>query len=623
MAARAQFGAAFLREEDFARFNYWLWITRLRSIAGILILATVLRWVAPSSVELIPIVLVCAADLAPSVLYHWWLRSRRQLRLLAYLQLTADTLAIIVGLRFITQSALLFHFVLLLVVVPASLIEWQCGVVIAIEATIGHLLLLWLQDGELASVGGVLPPAVFFMIASQSLFYAQHLAQKNVDLAAAAQSLNESNVRLEEEAAISGALLRAAQALTTSLEPHEIIERLNEVIRQALGCEWSVTLLHDRPRDVYRVAAVSGTNRKILEEIRSFEFPVASAPLFAAVAQQGIVAVEDRGSGLFPAPLLERWEVASFLCSNLQHAGASVGLLAAGFNERSGPFSAREQRLFRSIAQQAALALENARLVEGLRAASQLKSEFIGTMSHELRSPLNVVIGYVDLLVEGDMGALNPEQQDALERVRQHALQLLELIKETLDVNRLEAGLLPLDLKMFAVREFLDDLKDSVPADWLKRDVVLVWNVPTVPIVMRSDRGKLKKVLRNLIQNAFKFTERGSVTVHAVADSSWVEFSVADTGMGISAESLPVIFDMFRQVDGSATRRHGGVGLGLYIVKQLVRALGGEVSVTSNVGAGSTFRVRLRRGDAKAREMSATAVEVPTLADVTDASPQR
>src|SRR5271169_6586177 len=115
MAARSQFGAAFLREEDFARFNYWLWITRLRSIAGILILATVLRWVAPSSVELIPIVLVCAADLAPSVLYHWWLRSRRQLRLLAYVQLTADTLAIIVGLRFITQSALLFHFVLLLV----------------------------------------------------------------------------------------------------------------------------------------------------------------------------------------------------------------------------------------------------------------------------------------------------------------------------------------------------------------------------------------------------------------------------------------------------------------------------------------------------------------------------
>ena len=199
--------------------------------------------------------------------------------------------------------------------------------------------------------------------------------------------------------------------------------------------------------------------------------------------------------------------------------------------------------------------------------------------------------------------------------MRQHALQLLELIQETLDVNRLEAGLLPLDLETFTVHAFLDDLKDSIPADWLKRDVVLAWNVPTVPIIMRSDRAKLKKVLRNLIQNAFKFTERGSVTVTAAVDHSWVEFSVADTGIGISAESLPVIFDMFRQVDGSSTRRHGGVGLGLYIVKQLVRALGGEVSVTSSVGAGSTFRVRLRRGDATTWEASATAVEAPMLSE--------
>src|SRR5207244_646312 len=98
----------------------------------------------------------------------------------------------------------------------------------------------------------------------------------------------------------------------------------------------------------------------------------------------------------------------------------------------------REVRLFRSIAQQAAVALENARLVDGLRAASRLKSEFIGTISHELRSPLNVVIGYVDLLLAGDMGGLEEEQHAALERVQQHALQLLELIQETLDVNRLE-----------------------------------------------------------------------------------------------------------------------------------------------------------------------------------------
>ncbi len=622
MAARAHFEAGVLQEEDFARFNYWLWITRLRSIAGVLILAVLLRWVAPASIQLVPVFLICAADLAPSLFYHWWLRTRGRLRLLAYVQLMADTLAIVVGLSFITQSAVLFHFLLLLVVVPATMIEWQCGVVIAMLATAGHLLLLGRHGAELISVAGLLPPASFFLIASQSRFYAQHLAQKNVDLAAVAASLNESNVRLEEEAAVAGALVRAAQALTTSLDPHEILARLNDVVRHALGCEWSVTLLHDQERDVFRVAAAEGTSPRILEEVRNFEFPAASAPLFAVVAQRGLVAVEDRTSGLFPEAWMKHWQMASFLCANLQRAGASVGLLAAGFNQRAGPFSAREQRLFRSIAQQAAVALENARLVEGLRAASRLKSEFIGTMSHELRSPLNVVIGYVDLLIEGDMGALTAEQRDALERVREHALQLLELIQETLDLNRLEAGLLPLTVETFALDEFLEDVKGSIPADWMKRNVTLAWDPPTGPTVMRSDRGKLKKVLRNLIHNALKFTDHGSVTVHARADNGWVEFAVADTGIGIGAESLPVIFEMFRQVDGSSTRRYGGVGLGLYIVKQLVRGMGGEVTVTSTPGVGSIFRVRLRGADLSPRETPPATDRPPSLASATGANPQ-
>jgi signal transduction histidine kinase len=622
MAAQTQFEAGYLQEEDFARFNYWLWVTRLRSIAGLLLLTALIRWAAPPVIRPMPIVLVCAADLAPSVLYHWWLRTRRHLRSLAYVQLIADTLALIVGLSFVSESPGLFHFVLLLVVVPATLIEWECGAVIAVLATIGHFVLLWTQGVELISVGGLLPPASFFLIASQSLFYAQHLAQKNVDLAAVAGSLNESNVRLEEEAAISGGLLRAAEALTTSLDPHEILERLNDIVRQALGCDWSITLLHDKARDVYRVAGVSGTNREIVEEVRSFEFPLASAPLFTMIAQQGILAVEGRNSELFSGALMERWQLASFLCADLQRAGVSVGLLAAGFNERAGPFSAREQRLFRSIAQQAAVALENARLVDSLRSASRLKSEFIGTMSHELRSPLNVVIGYVDLLLEGDMGAVNAEQHEALDRVRQHALQLLELIQETLDVNRLEAGFLPVDLETLTVHEFLDDLKDSIPADWLKRDVMLIWDVARTPIVVRTDRAKLKKVLRNLIHNALKFTTQGSVTVQATADNNWVEFSVTDTGIGISEESLPVIFEMFRQVDGSTTRRYGGVGLGLYIVRQLVRGLGGDVTATSHVGVGSVFRVRLRRGDSKTWDVSGT-VESHPLVGATDAGPRR
>jgi signal transduction histidine kinase len=584
-----------LPEADLVRFNQWLWITRLRSISAALVLVLLLKAIDPTSVGLESIMLVCTADIVVSLGYHRWLRLRRQLRALAYVQLGVDTLAITAGLFFIHDSPVLFHFVLLLAVVPASMVEWQCGLVIAVLASAGHFALLWLHGGpEVLSVGGLMPPASFFLILNQSLFYVRHLAQKNVDLAAAAESLNDSNCRLEEEAAIASALLRAAQALITSLHPPELLERLNGIVREALDCDWSVTLLHDSQRDVYRVAAVAGIEAAIVEDLRAVEFPADSAPLFSAVTQQGLVAVEDQTSPLFSPDLMAQWRFTSFLCASLERAGVSVGLLAAGFNQREGPFSPREVRLFRSIAQQAAIALENARLVEGLRAASRLKSEFIGTMSHELRSPLNVVIGYVDLLLEGDMGELNEEVQQTLERVRQHALQLLDLIQETLDVNRLEAGMLPLDLETFTLHEFVQELRSSIPSDWQKPQVALQWEMEPVPILIRSDRAKLKKVLRNLVHNALKFTDCGAVIVKVSRHDGWVDFAVQDTGMGISPEALPIIFEMFRQIDGSTTRRHGGVGLGLYIVKQLVRGLGGEIDVTSSVGAGSVFHVRLR-----------------------------
>src|SRR5262249_54812328 len=160
----------------------------------------------------------------------------------------------------------LFHFVFLLVVVPASMIETRCAVTMAALATLGHFLLLeWHTDASMLSVEGILPPASFFVIAAQARFYAQHLAQKNAVLAASADSLNVSNLRLEEEAAVSAALLRAAQALVSLLDPQEILNRLNDVIRDALRCDFSVTLVYDADRGVYRVAATAGMTAEIIE----------------------------------------------------------------------------------------------------------------------------------------------------------------------------------------------------------------------------------------------------------------------------------------------------------------------------------------------------------------------
>ncbi len=596
MAGDAQLGASPLREEDFLQFIRWLWTTRLRSIAGLLLMGMLLEWSAQTPLlRWGPVTLTCAVDLALCALIQRGMRPRRLLRGLAYVQLAIDTVAIAGGLAFVEPSPIVLHFVLLLSVVPASMVEWQCGLAMAALASVGHFFLISLgADPAWVSVEGLFPPVSFLLIASQSRFYARHLGEKNRGLAAAAQSLNESNQRLEEEAAISAALLRASQALTKSLDPRDILARLNDIARDALHSDFSATLLLDERRRMYRIAAACGTDPDTLDEVRDFEFPPNSSPIFARTAQQGLVAVEDRDSPFSSRLLMERWHVASFLSADLRRAGSSVGLLVVGFNDRTGPFSQREMLLVRSIAQQATVALENARLMESLRGASRLKSEFIGTMSHELRSPLNVIIGYVDLLLDGNLGALGDEQHGVLERVQLHALQLLELIQETLDLNRLEAGMLPVDFETFALQDFVDELERSIPADWKKREVVLTWDVNPGFASIHSDRAKLKKVLRNLIHNAMKFTDRGLVAVQVSGDDGWIDFSVRDTGIGIDPEALPVIFEMFRQADGSIRRRHGGAGLGLYIVKQLVRALGGEVNVTSTVGAGSTFHVRLR-----------------------------
>ncbi|MGD0946329.1 MAG: hypothetical protein ABSA52_02785 [Candidatus Binatia bacterium] len=329
MTAYPALRATALSEDDLVRFNDWLWITRLRFIVGLALIAAILSCIGRFP-AVGAIALVAGADLLASLVYKWWLRTRRHLRGLAYVQLVVDTAAIVTGLYFVHESPLLFHFILLLVVVPASMVGWQCGLLLATLASASHFLLLAVTGrAHLLSVAGMMPPATFFLIAGQSLFYARHVAQKNVELEAAATSLNEFKLRLEEEAAISAALLRAAQALTTSLEPHGVLQRLNEVVCEALHYDWSVTLLYNAQRNVYRVAAISGREPEIHEEVRDVEFPRA---LLAAAAQHGVAAVESRNSDLFPNTLMERWHVGSFLCADLQHAGVSIGLLAVGLN---------------------------------------------------------------------------------------------------------------------------------------------------------------------------------------------------------------------------------------------------------------------------------------------------
>jgi signal transduction histidine kinase len=232
-------------------------------------------------------------------------------------------------------------------------------------------------------------------------------------------------------------------------------------------------------------------------------------------------------------------------------------------------------------------------LYDQAQAASRLKSQFLAIMSHELRTPLVAVLGYTELIIEGAFGAPTDEQAEALRCLRRRSQELLELIDSTLDVGQLEAGTVPITLTTVDVKALLETVQIETESLPKKPNVRLEWDVPPSLPILRTDPAKVKMILKNLIGNAMKFTEEGKVAVQAHPHANGAEIAVSDTGIGIDPELLPVIFEPFRQGDGSSTRRYGGVGLGLYIVRRLADLLEARVTVESQPGHGSTFRVWL------------------------------
>jgi len=226
---------------------------------------------------------------------------------------------------------------------------------------------------------------------------------------------------------------------------------------------------------------------------------------------------------------------------------------------------------------------------EQAESADRLKSDFLSIMSHELRTPLVSIIGFNDLLLDGVAGKLSEEQVDALKKIDNNSKRLLELITAILDFSRLEAK--SVEAKEIEVSDLIEEIKTETQSLTSESGINFIWKVdPDLPHI-QTDPAKLKVVLKNLINNAVKFTEKGSVTMDVNKSGRGIEISVSDTGIGIAQENLPVIFEPFRQIENPLTRRHGGVGMGLYIVKKLVEILGGTIKVESEVGHGSTFRV--------------------------------
>jgi signal transduction histidine kinase len=410
------------------------------------------------------------------------------------------------------------------------------------------------------------------------------------------ERLRGESATTREASEVATSVLAVARAFAAAINPTEIADQIVRSSSQHVHGAGALLLLWDDAVETFRIGAIHGRDLPGSTDLRQVEIRPDTIPTLRPAANGEVVEV-DPAQVREPmlASMLRRWKANALLGVRLQRGEQLLGLLFVARGEGQGRFQPRDVNTLTGVAVHAAAALDHADLIADLQSANQLKEEFMATMSHELRTPLNVIIGYTDLQMEGAFGDLPEDHLDTLRTVREQALQLLELIQATLDMSRLERGLVTVDLRDVSVGQFIEQLRVQVPPAWRKPAVQLNWRVDSGLPPIRTDPSKLQIILRNLIHNALKFTHQGmvSVSVSAQPARQQMTFVVQDSGIGIKSENLSEIFEMFRQAHTGEVAPAGGVGLGLYIVKRLAAVLGAEIEVSSAPGRGATFRIHL------------------------------
>lgn len=291
----------------------------------------------------------------------------------------------------------------------------------------------------------------------------------------------------------------------------------------------------------------------------------------------------------------------SIACAPLRVRDEVIGVLEVA-RRKVGALGEKDIDLLTAVSSQVAIMIENARLLnemknlhDKLEQASRLKAQFLATTSHELRTPINIIIGNLDILLGGFLGELTPRQKDSLRTALRNSGEALNLITSLLDLSRVEAGQFVIRVEEFRLDEIWKELELLFRIGLSGKEVELSWEAKGSLPLLKTDKTKVKEILSNIIFNAVKYTHRGKIEVTAapLGEGESVQIDVKDTGVGIAKDSLPSIFEPFRQLGGSSPGIYGGVGLGLTIATRLLDLLHGQVEVESEVNKGSTFRITI------------------------------
>jgi signal transduction histidine kinase/DNA-binding response OmpR family regulator len=425
----------------------------------------------------------------------------------------------------------------------------------------------------------------------------QRVAERTSEVEARTRELMRSVAELQ-------ALNEVGQALSSSLDLETVLATVIARAVRLADADSGTLYQFDEADGVFDPRANFGVSDDMISTLRGSRIGLGDGPVGMCAVNRAPVQVTD--TEYFQQRVSSLWEhdgIRAVVAVPLLRDEHVTGALVIR-RKVSGEFAPSIVKLLQTLASQSVMAIENARLFkesqaksEQLAEASKLKSQFLANMSHELRTPLNAIIGLTEMLHEDARDLKRAEELEPLERVLRAAHHLLELINDILDLSKIEAGRMDMHVEAFAIAPLVDDVISTISPVATKNGNQIIVRCPPDIGEMHADQTRIRQALLNLVSNANKFTEHGSVTVDVARvtgkGSEEITMAVRDTGIGMSSEQIGRLFQEFVQADPSTTRKYGGTGLGLAISRRFCQMMGGEITVESQLGKGSTFTIRL------------------------------
>ena len=403
------------------------------------------------------------------------------------------------------------------------------------------------------------------------------------------------------------ALGEVSRAVSSTLDLETVLGTIASRANQLTGLDGCSVFEYDEETETFRMRVAENYDVEVADVGRATPIRRGEGVVGRVADTRAPVQVADIRAGVtYPSRMRDAIARAGYravLAVPLLQEGRLLGAIVVT-SKTPGEFPPETIHLLQTFGTQSAVAIQNARLYRQLEeksreleVASRHKSEFLASMSHELRTPLNAIIGYSEMLQEdaGDLG--QPHFVDDLGKITSAGKHLLELINAVLDLTKIEAGKMDLVLEDFEVPGLVQDLAAVIrPLAEKNRNRLEVFCAPTDG-TMHADLPKVRQSLLNLLSNACKFTQGGAVSLTVArgveGDCDWLRFTVRDTGIGMTPEQVGRLFQEFTQVDAATSRRYGGTGLGLALSRRLCRMMGGDITVESELGLGSTFTIGL------------------------------